>query len=160
MRVRKTDVKKAITLHPVGYVSSPVIEPVDENWGQVISRIIIRDEYAGGLLGLEGFSHAIIVTYLHKAQYDPSRHLVRRPRGLQNMPELGIFSQRSKDRPNPVGITVVTIQEVGEDYLEVQGLDAVHNTPVLDIKPCYPHYDRIDSISTPEWVNELMEDYF
>ena len=127
-----------IELRPIGYVSSPVTEKVDENWGGVISRILLKPEYAGALLGLEDFSHVIIVTYLHQAQYEKEKHLQRRPRGLESMPKVGIFSQRVKDRPNPIGLTAVKIISVGDDYLEVQGLDAINDTPVLDIKPYYP----------------------
>ncbi len=76
------------------------------------------------------------------------------------MPKVRIFSQRAKDRPNPIGVTAVKTINVGGDYFEVQGLDAVNNTPVLDIKPYYPHYDKIDSPKVPEWVNQLMEKYF
>ncbi len=151
---------KKIELRPIGYVSSPVTEKVDENWGGVISRILLKPEYAGALLGLEDFSHAVIVTYLHQAHYEKEKHLQRRPRGLKSMPTVGIFSQRVKDRPNPIGITAVKIISVGDDYLEVQGLDAINDTPVLDIKPYYPQFDRIEDSIVPEWVNRLMEKYF
>ena len=149
-----------IILEPVGFVSSPVSERMDENWGEVKSRIILRPEYAGALLGLEGFSHAIIVTYLHKAKYDKEKHLQRRPRNLKTMPLLGIFSQRAKNRPNPIGITAVRILEVGNDYIEIKGLDAIDETPILDIKPYYPHYDKIEESKVPEWVNIVMKGYF
>ena len=149
-----------IILEPVGFVSSPVSERMDENWGEVKSRIILRPEYAGALLGLEGFSHAIIVTYLHKAKYDKEKHLQRRPRNLKTMPLLGIFSQRAKNRPNPIGITAARILEVGNDYIEIKGLDAIDETPILDIKPYYPQYDKIEESKVPEWVNILMKGYF
>ncbi len=151
---------KEITLIPVGYVSSSITTQSDENWGNTISRIILESEYIGGLLGLEDFSHAQIVTYLHQAQYEQDIHLQRRPRGQEDMPKVGIFSQRAKDRPNPIGITAVKILNVHNNYLEVQGLDAIDGTPVLDIKPYYPHYDRIEKCKVPEWVNRLMENYF
>jgi tRNA (Thr-GGU) A37 N-methylase len=73
---------------------------------------------------------------------------------------VGIFSQRAKDRPNPIGITAVEIISVGDDYLEIKGLDAINETPILDIKPYYPHYDKIDSPKVPEWVDRLMKNYF
>ena len=73
------------------------------------------------------------------------------------MPKVGIFSQRAKDRPNPIGVTAVKIISVGDGYIEVKGLDAINETPVLDIKPYYPHYDKIDSPNVPEWVYKLME---
>jgi len=149
-----------IYLKPIGFVSSSVTEQTDENWGQTTARIVLLPEYADALTGLDGFSHAIIVTFLHQASYKKEKHLKRRPRGLENMPEVGIFSQRAKDRPNPLGITAVEIIKVEDDCLEVKGLDAIDKTPVLDIKPYYPQYDRIDSPKIPEWVNRLMEKYF
>ena len=116
----------AITLKPIGHVVSPVEETVDEKWGCVLSRVVLLPEYAGGLDGLDGFSHVIIVTYLNKAKYEPAIHLKRRPRRLESMPLVGIFSQRAKDRPNPIGITAVRVVRVGTDHLEVQGLDWEH----------------------------------
>ncbi len=76
------------------------------------------------------------------------------------MPEVGILSQRAKDRPNPIGVTAVEIVKVVEDCLEVKGLDAIDGTPVLDIKPYFPQYDRVASPAVPAWVDELMKDYF
>lgn len=149
-----------IEFSPIGYVSSTVSEAVDDGWGGVISRILLKPEYAGALLGLKEFSHAVVLTHLHKAHYEKERHLQRRPRGLESMPVVGIFSQRAKDRPNPIGITAVKIVAVGDDYLEVQGLDAINDTPVLDIKPYYSQYDKIETPVVPEWVHRLMENYF
>lgn len=149
-----------IKLKPIGFVSSSVTEQTDENWGQITSRILLQPEYVGALSGLGYFSHAIIITYLHQAKYEKEKHLQRRPRGLETMPEVGIFSQRAKDRPNPLGVTAVKIINVEDGYIEVQGLDAINETPVLDIKPYYPQYDKIDSPKVPDWVNLLMEKYF
>ncbi len=89
---------ETLQIEPIGVVESSVKDPVDEAWGCVTSKIILRPEYAPGLLGLDAFSHVIVVTYLHQASFDPSRHLQRRPRGLEQMPKVGIFSQRAKDR--------------------------------------------------------------
>lgn len=150
----------AIQLMPIGIVVCPVQTPKDESWGEVVSRIDLAPEYAGGLDGLADFSHAIVVTFLHGAEYRAERHLRRRPRGLASMPEVGIFAQRAKDRPNPIGITAVEIVRVGDADLEVRGLDAIDGTPVLDIKPYYPQYDRVADPRVPEWVDRLMEGYF
>ena len=75
------------------------------------------------------------------------------------MPLVGIFSQRGKDRPNRIGMTSVEIVSVEEGTLAVKGLDAIDGTPVLDIKPYYPAYDKKDA-SVPEWVDRLMAHYF
>ena len=150
----------SIGLTSVGTVSNEVKTRVDENWGSVVSRINIDPKLKNGLRGLDTFSHAIIITHLHEAAFDARRDLVRRPRGLATMPEVGIFAQRAKDRPNPIGITAVRIVNVGEDFVEVEGLDAVDGTPVIDIKPYYPQYDLVTNARVPEWVNRLMADYF
>ncbi len=150
----------AIQLRPIGAVVCPVQRPTDENWGAVVSRIDLAPEYAGGLDGLADFSHVLVVTFLHGAEYRAERHLRRRPRGLASMPEVGIFAQRAKDRPNPIGLTAVEIVEVGATHLEVRGLDAIDGTPVLDLKPYYAQYDRVAEPRMPEWVNRLMAGYF
>ncbi len=151
---------KQIIMQPVGFVSSQIASQTDENWGETSARIDLLDEYAGGLSGLADFSHAIIVTYLHQAKFESIKGLQRHPREREDMPEVGIFAQRAKDRPNPIGITVVEIMSARESYLEVRGLDAIDGTPVLDIKPYYPIFDNVDSPKVPEWVDRLMENYF
>ena len=152
--------EKEIALKPIGYVNSDVRETVDENWGNVVSRVELYPEYHGGLEGLREFSHVIILTFLNKSNYKKERHLKRRPRGFDSMPLVGIFSQRAKERPNPIGVTAVEIVNVGEDFLEVRGLDAINKTPVLDIKPYFPQYDRVEKPAVPEWANQLMKNYF
>ena len=149
-----------VVFTPIAHVVSPVTEAVDEKWGTVVARVVLLPEYAGGLDGLDGFSHAIVVTHLHKAKYERARHLKRHPRDLPTMPLLGIFAQRAKDRPNPIGITAVRVLAVGDGFLEVQGLDAIDGTPVLDIKPYFPRYDRVEAPRTPPWVEQLMAGYF
>ncbi len=145
---------------PIGVVSNHVNVPVDENWGSIVSRLDIDELYAEGIKGLEAFSHAIVITFLHQAEFNSANHLVRRPRNLDTMPEVGIFAQRGKNRPNPIGITAVKIVNVGKGFVEVKGLDAINGTPILDIKPYYPQYDLITGAEVPEWVNRLMEHYF
>lgn len=147
-------------LKQIGKVVSVVSEPTDKNWGNVKSKIYIDADLIGALAGLEEFSHAVIVTYLHLADFDIDKHLLRRPRNMDSMPLLGVFSRRDKNRPNPIGITAVEIVEVGDDYIEVQGLDAVDGTPVLDIKPYFMSFDKIENPKEPEWVNRLMKGYF
>ena len=59
----------------------------------------------------------------------------RHPRGNRDWPEVGIFAQRAKDRPNRLGVTVCRILEVMDSTVRVAGLDAIDGTPVVDIKP-------------------------
>jgi tRNA-Thr(GGU) m(6)t(6)A37 methyltransferase TsaA len=137
-----------------------VTEGVDEGWGEVVSRIVLRPELADGLRGIEEFSHAVIIFLMHRHTFDPAADLTRRPRGRDDMPLLGAFAQRAKHRPNPIGITPVAILSVDGPILTVRGLDAIDGTPVLDIKPYVPAFDRVESAHVPAWIERLMEGYF
>ena len=148
-----------IAMMPIGYVRNEAKERKDEAWGEEISSIVLEESYGAGLKGLEDFSHVTIIYWLDRARYDKERHLQRRPQNRADMPLVGIFSQRGKDRPNRIGMTSVEIVAVLDGTLIVKGLDAVDGTPVLDIKPYYPVYDKRDA-KVPEWVDRLMEHYF
>ena len=148
-----------ITMCPIGYVQNSVENKKDISWGNDVSTIVLKEEFNNGLTGLEDFSHVIIIYHLDKANYEKDKHLQRRPQNRSDMPLVGIFSQRGKDRPNRIGMTSCQIVAVDEKSLTVKGLDAIDGTPVLDIKPYYPIYDKKDA-SVPEWVARLMEHYF
>lgn len=150
---------ETITMVPIGIVRNEVVHRKDTSWGGDVSSIILDRPYAPGLKGLEAFSHAIVLFCLNQAHYDPAKHLRRRPQNREDMPLTGIFAQRAKDRPNRIGMTSVEILSVTDDTLTVKGLDAIDGTPVLDIKPYYPVYDRKEA-AVPEWVDRLMEHYF
>ena len=147
-------------LEPIGIVKSRSTEAVDTGWGQVISEIHVNETCAEGLIGLDLFSHAVVVFFMHESSFDASSPLTRRPRGRDDMPLLGIFAQRSKHRPNPIGITPVELLEVKDNIVKVQGLDAIDGTPVLDIKPYVPAFDRVENATVPEWIDRLMVGYF
>ena len=148
-----------IIITPIGTVKNNVNEKKDTTWGNDISSIVLNDDYITGLKGLDGFSHAIILFYLDKAKYDKEKHLERRPQNREDMPLVGIFAQRGKDRPNQIGMTSVGIISVSDNELVVKGFDAVDGTPVLDIKPYYPVYDKKEA-NVPQWGDKLMEHYF
>jgi tRNA-Thr(GGU) m(6)t(6)A37 methyltransferase TsaA len=143
----------------IGEVKSPVTEAVDMNWGAVISEIVLKPEFTPGLLGLGDFSHAMILTFLHEAKYVPEVHLRRHPQERQDMPFLGIFAQRTRHRPNRIGVTACEIVEVTEGSVKVRALDAINGTPVIDIKPYVPVYDRKDA-TIPKWIENMMKGYF
>jgi tRNA-Thr(GGU) m(6)t(6)A37 methyltransferase TsaA len=143
----------------IGTVKSPVTEPVDMNWGEIIAEIELKPDYAPGLLGLEGFSHLMVLTFLHEAKYDPDKHLRRHPQERTDMPLLGIFAQRARHRPNRIGVTAVEIVEVTEKSVKVRALDAINGTPVIDIKPYVPVYDKKEA-TIPEWMEKMMKGYF
>lgn len=143
----------------IGKVHNSVNEQTDTDWGKVISEVVLEESLRPGLKGLEDFSHVLILTYLDQASFQREKHLFRRPQGREDMPIVGIFSQRAKDRPNPIGVTACEIIKIERDVLFVRGLDAINGTPVLDIKPYYPIYDQKNA-EVPTWVDILMQEYF
>lgn len=149
-----------IKVEQIGVVKNNVDQKKDNLWGEDISEVILDESFSGGLNGLSDFSHAIIIYYLDKANFIKEKHLQRRPQNREDMPLVGIFSQRGKDRPNHIGMTSVQIVSVNNNILTVKGLDAINGTPILDIKPYYPMYDCKENATVPEWVMRLMEHYF
>jgi tRNA-Thr(GGU) m(6)t(6)A37 methyltransferase TsaA len=97
---------------------------------------------------------------MHRYSFTPAADLVRRPQERADMPEVGIFAQRAKHRPNPIGITAVELIERRGPVLVVKGLDAIDGTPVLDIKPYVPAFDSRPTAVVPRWLERLMEKYF
>lgn len=150
-----------ITCSPIGIVRCPVTEMSQGNWAEVVSEIHLEPEYQGGLEGLEGFSHVLVVFYLDQMKaFDPAKQLLRKPRGMEDMHELGVFAQRTKYRPNPIGVTAVALVGIAGSVVRVRGLDALDGTPVLDLKPYIPEFDRVADASVPSWVARVMAGYF
>ena len=150
-----------ITCNPIGTVICAVNEMSQGDWAKVDSEIHLEPGLAGGLQGLEGFSHVIVVFFLDRAQgFDPAQQLMRKPRGREDMQAVGVFAQRTKYRPNPLGITAVQLTGIAGNVLKVRGLDALDGTPVLDIKPYMPPFDRMEDVKMPPWVGAFMDGYF
>ena len=150
-----------ITCTPIGTVQAPVTEMSLGNWARVDSEIHVDKRYEGGLQGLDEYSHVIVVFFLDQIRgFDPAAQLLRKPRGKEHMQAVGVFAQRTKYRPNPIGITAVKLRGVSENVVKVTGLDALDGTPVLDIKPYIPEFDRVAEPKTPDWVKDFMEGYF
>lgn len=149
-----------INIEPIGTVHCPVTQMSQGNWAQVVSEIHLDPALAGGLQGLEGFSHVLVVFWLDQiAAFDPQKQLLRKPRGMDDMHELGVFAQRTKYRPNPIGVTAVELVGIRDHVVSVRGLDALEGTPVLDMKPYIDAFDRKD-VTMPSWVAHVMEGYF
>ena len=147
-------------INAVGFVRSSRIQPEDDSWDNETSHIeMISPFNTRSLMGLESFSHCIVVYVFDKAEWDESK-MSRHPRGNKDWPEVGIFAQRAKDRPNRLGVTVCRILEVKDSMLRVAGLDAIDGTPVVDIKPWMVEFGPRGEVSQPSWSSELMSAYW
>jgi tRNA-Thr(GGU) m(6)t(6)A37 methyltransferase TsaA len=94
--------------------------------------IVVDAEYAAALDGIQAGDRLVVLTWLHLGRRDVLR---TRPRDDPDRAEQGVFSTRSPDRPNPIGLHPVDVLAVDGNRLRVAPLEAIAGTPVIDIKP-------------------------
>jgi tRNA-Thr(GGU) m(6)t(6)A37 methyltransferase TsaA len=123
-------------LQPVGWVESPLTDraaaPKQGDEGAPLARIVFHPEMWDAAADLRAGDEILVLTWLHQGNRDT---LVVHPRGDMNRPLTGVFSTRSPDRPNPIGLHRVVIVSVEENSISVRNLEAIDGTPVLDVKP-------------------------
>jgi len=141
-----------ITLEPIGFVKNNVKEHRFGNFADEISEIIVDEKFTEALKGIDDYSHVIIVYWMDKVKEHVTTH---RPQGNPNVPVVGIFACRCPGRPNPVAITTVKLIEHKGNRIKVKGLDILDGTPVIDIKPYWSQYDKVEDGRIPDWVNRL-----
>lgn len=153
---------QVFAVDPIGTVIGPRAEPTDDHWSDVESTIRVNDRFPfEALLGLEEFSHIEVVYIFHLADPDKTTTGARRPRGLAHLPEVGIFAQRNKDRPNHIGVSRCELLDVDGRSIHVRGLDAIDGSPVLDIKPYFAVFTpAAGTVRQPAWVDEITRRYF
>ncbi|MFI0904427.1 SAM-dependent methyltransferase [Streptomyces sioyaensis] len=151
-----------ITLQPIGQVVSLRGELTDDHWGEVPAVIRLDGAVYGeeSLSGLADFSHLEVVFHFHRVPEDEIETGARHPRGNPDWPVVGIFAQRSKDRPNRLGVSRCTLVKVDGTDVHVLGLDAVDGTPVLDIKPYLHEFGPRGELRQPQWATELVARYY
>ncbi|RMF81281.1 MAG: tRNA (N6-threonylcarbamoyladenosine(37)-N6)-methyltransferase TrmO [Chloroflexi bacterium] len=148
-----------ITITPIGVVKSPVkdVDALDTSWHTVESEIHIDTQYVAGLKGLDDWTHIIVIFMMHEVDFDPTQHLAFHPQGRDDLPEVGVFAQRSRYYPNSIGVTAVQLRGVEGNIVKIKGLDAIDGTPVLAIKPYAPVFDNAHDPGVPVWFVRLMQ---
>ncbi|MBO8179789.1 MAG: tRNA (N6-threonylcarbamoyladenosine(37)-N6)-methyltransferase TrmO [Archaeoglobus sp.] len=130
-------------LKPIGVVKSPFKTQSDAprqgRFSDAVSEIVIFDEYADGLYKIENFRYLIVLYWMDRASREKLRVI---PPGESE--ERGVFTTRSPSRPNPIGFCVVEVLEVERNRLKVRWLDALDNSPVIDIKMYSPEIDCVN----------------
>jgi len=131
-----TDPGAAMGLVPIGVVSSPLTDPAaapkQGSEGAPDAWLVLEPGVAAGLDGMRPGDEIIVLTWLHRARRDVLRV---HPRDDRSNPERGVFTTRSADRPNPIGLHRVEVAAIDGLRVRVRGLEAVDGTPVVDLKP-------------------------
>lgn len=123
-------------VRPIGSVESPLVDPktapkqgfegAPEAW------LVFNPEVAQGIRDLAIGAEVLVLTWLHQGRRDL---LAVHPRDDPRNPETGVFSTRSQDRPNPIGLHRVQIAAIDGLRVLVRNLEAVDGTPIVDVKP-------------------------
>lgn len=151
-----------ISLMPIGQVKSNRAKPEDDHWDTVTSSILLDTARfnASALQGLQDFSHVEVIFFMDQVNPEKIETEARHPRNNVAWPKVGIFAQRGKNRPNQLGATVCRIKSVEGTTLHLEGLDAIDGTPVFDIKPWVMEFGPRGEVRQPNWITELMKDYW
>jgi tRNA-Thr(GGU) m(6)t(6)A37 methyltransferase TsaA len=141
---------------PIGIVEVGFPRPGEPDRERYRSRyefvgvVRVFDEFVNGLLGLDEYSHVILIYVFHEVKETSLRV---RLRGFDK--EVGIFATRYPIRPNPIGLSILELVRMEPPRLWLRGLDAWTGTPVLDIKP----YDYYDVVKRPRVPREFEEEW-
>ncbi|MBP2133077.1 tRNA-Thr(GGU) m(6)t(6)A37 methyltransferase TsaA [Methanomicrobium sp. W14] len=175
----KTELQKDITLTPVGIIRNRVVKPqlvaskdglkMNGNYDSTMkklhddsyadSEILIRNDMADLLDGIEDYSHIIVLYWGHEIT-DDGRSLKKvHPAGRNDYQLEGIFSTCSPARPNPVLMTVVRLLKKEKCRLLVSGLDAIDKSPVIDLKPYVCGQFPQKETFVPRWMESMMKEF-
>jgi len=172
------DWNRELIIRPIGYVKSSLKDPslvadregltTGGNHGHLrrqaldikktVSQIVVNPALDGILDGLADFSHALILYWPHLAPSE-SRALIQiHPMGRKDLNKVGVFASCSPARPNPILATVVKVIGVNANILTVQGLEAVDQSPVVDIKPYNRHYFQVEDVKLADWMERIEQE--
>ena len=146
---------KKIIIQPIGIIYSPHIEeektPIQPIYAKGIrGRIEIFEEYEEGLKDLDGFSHINLFTFLHKKQ---ETKLIVVP--FLDTKKRGVFSTCAPSRPNHIGFSTVKLLNIKKNILEIEDIDMLNETPLIDIKPFVKRFNLMTEEIKSGWQDEI-----
>lgn len=146
-----------IIFQPIGTIFSPFKDlegiPIQPQASPgVKGKIVLLPEYGGGLLDLDGFSHIILLYFFHKSS---EYSLLVTP--FLDDEQHGVFATRAPRRPNQIGLSVVKLVKIENNVINIEDVDILNGTPLLDIKPYIPMFDEQEVFKTG-WLGKLMDE--
>ena len=131
-------------LYPVGRVKRK---------GKAVSLNIFK-KYTDALKGLDGFSHVFVLYWFDRNDTPEKRSILQvHPRGNKKNPLTGVFACRAPVRPNLIALSLCRIISVKNNIVYIENIDALNNSPILDIKPYIPQIDhKIKDVHLPDWL--------
>ena len=151
-------------LKPIGTIHSPFTSlkgmPIQPTGASGVKGTVeVFEEYAEGLLDLDGFSHIILLYQFHRSDGFKLRVVP-----FMDTVQRGVFATRAPKRPNPIGLSIVQLEKIEGRILHIEGVDILDGTPVVDIKPYVPDFDYPENVragwldSSPKTVTEKRSD--
>ncbi len=131
-----------LTITPIGIIRTPFKKrsgmPIQPSGARDVEGTIVLDKaYEQGLNDIDGFSHIILLYHFHKSKgFD----LMVTP--FLDTTQRGLFSTRAPRRPNPIGLSIVRVKKRNGNVLTVADIDVLDKTPLIDIKPYVPQFDK------------------
>jgi tRNA-Thr(GGU) m(6)t(6)A37 methyltransferase TsaA len=133
------------TMKPIGVIHSPFTDkkqtPIQPTRSQAVGQVEVYPEFAEGLQDIEGLSHVILLYVFHCS----SGYTLRVKPFLDDTLH-GLFATRYPCRPNPIGLSIVRLIARRGNVLEIEGVDVLDGTPLLDIKPYVPDFDARENV--------------
>ena len=142
------------TAKPIGVIRTPFKSsdktPIQSVDSTTKGHVEILSEYLDALRSLDEFSHIILVYWFHRAK-QPSMQI----EPYLDTKKHGLFSTRAPARPNPIGISIVRLCSIEGIRLNIEGVDMLDETPLIDIKPFVPEFDN-RPLATSGWLSESL----
>lgn len=147
----------SITLTPIGTIHTPHTDlanmPIQPTSAKGVQGWIELDpSYTEGLKDLEGFSHIILLYHFHQSQ---GYKLTVTP--YLDKTQRGLFATRAPKRPNPIGLSIVKLNSIEGNRLNIENIDVLDGTPLLDIKPYVPVFDDQKDVRFG-WLEKAREE--
>ncbi len=144
---------------PIGVIRTPFTSseytPIQSSKSKANGHVEVSSEYLDALKSLDGFSHIILLYWFHMAKQPKMRE-----KPFLDTEEHGLFSIRAPSRPNPIGISIVKLLSIEGTRLNIEGVDMLDKTPLIDIKPFVPEFDN-RPLATSGWLakSTLVENH-